>query len=434
MTAIYIGGALSTTLTGEAKAMMEDSMAWMDNFFDPKENLIFEVQSDAAMNHETLESVWYAVGLLARNGNQGQDVSHAEGIITRVIDDQYKDPADIWFGVYTKEPEEPYVGTAPYPATRYGSWDPNWYDFVGTAFVTIYEEFGPILSASTKEYMLESMVNSSIGNSRRGGDVDGDNLWPAYSNPAIMRAATTTWTGVKTGNKTMQAEGEGYAQQIIDLWDLHKTLSEFNSPTYTGISLFGLTLWGKYMPKSSILAQRGPDIFRGTFSTVAQLWHAGMRNLAGPWDRSYSFNMQTSLGHLSLLLAPIIGREESGLRQNPWIMSHARDWCWASLIAVHAEYFTSLVPQNVKKMLKEFSPHTWRGQVYYPPFDLETRNITTWLGEKLMIGAQSYHTTSSNGPDDNNEQFHPAVAQWTYNNGDIGWLDVSAFLFYEALH
>ena len=414
-------------LRGEARAMMEDSMKWMDRFYDPSTSQLFDLESKAAMNHETLTSVWYAVGLLARNGNRGKDVSAAESIIKYVIADQHDNPKDLWYGGYTREPEEPDVGSSVYPPKAYGSWDPNWRGFVGLSFITMYEDYGHLLSKSVKSLMLESLHNCSVGDSYRDGGVNNDNLYPSYSNPAIMRAVGTGWTGRHTGDKNMTKAGEKYAQDIIDLWDNHKTLSEFNSATYTGISLFGLTLWCKYMPKDSVMAKRGPEMLRGVWDTTSQLWHPKMRNLAGPWDRSYSFDMTIHLGHLSLFLAPIIGRHESGLRQYPETMSHARDWAWAPLIATHSEFHNSLLTKEIKKNLKTFNKErTWKGQAYYPPYDLESRNISVWMGEKVMIGAQAYRTKSKNGPSNNNGQFHPAVAQWMYGDGKIGWLSVSS--------
>lgn len=425
-TLLAIQATGSLALSGEAKAMMEDSMTWMDKYYDPKVKQLYDLESKAAMNHETLTSAWYAVGLLARNGNSGKDVSEAGSIINYIIDDQHKNPADLWYGDYTREPEEPNVGTTVYPAKPYGSWDPNWRGFIGLSFITMYEDFGHLLSKQIKDSMLESLYNCSVGDSYREGGVNGDNLYPAYSNPAIMRAIGTGWTGRHTGDANMTKAGEDYAKKIIKLWDMHKTLSEFNSATYTGISIFGLTLWSKYSPKDSIMAQRGPDMLRGVWNTTAQLWHPEMRNLAGPWDRSYSFDMTIHLGHLSLFLAPIIGRKEAGLHQHPEIMSHARDWAWAPLIAVHSEFHNSLLSNELKDSLKTFSKErSWKGQAYYPPYDLESRNITVWMGKKLMIGAQSYRTQSKNGPSNNNGQFHPAVAQWAYGDGRIGWLSVS---------
>ncbi|KAK0389061.1 hypothetical protein NLU13_2637 [Sarocladium strictum] len=415
--------APSWALAGEAKAMVEDATEWMDRFYDPKMAQVHDLDSKAAMNHETLASTWYAVGLLARNGDG--DAAKAEAIITCIINGQFDNPQDLWYGDYTKEPEEPTVGTPWYPAGMYRSWDPNWRGFVGLSFITIYEEFGDLLSEDTKGLLLESLRNCSLGDSYREGGVNGDNLYPSYSNPAIMRAIGTGWTGRRTGDDNMTQAGEDYAKRIIDLFDMHGTLSEFNSATYTGISLFGLTLWCRYAHQDSIMAERGPDLLRGVWNYTSQLWHPGMRNLAGPWDRSYGFDVTRSLGIVSLFLAPIIGRQASGLWQHPEVMSHARDWAWAPLVAVHSEFHNSLLSSDLKESLGAFDgERMFQGKAYYPPYDLETRNITAWLSGSLMIGAQSYNTQSANGPSNNQGQFHPAVAHWKFGDDSIGWLSL----------
>ena len=292
----------------------------------------------------------------------------------------------------------------------------------------MYEDFGYLLPNSTLDLMLESLYNCSVGDSYRGGGVNNDNLYPAYSNPSIMRAIGTSWTGRKVGDANMTQAGEDYAQEIIDLFDMHKTLSEFNSQTYDGISLFGLTLWSKYSPPDSVLKQRGPDIVQSVMNTTSQLWHAGMRQLSGPWDRSYAFDMTRTLSLLSFFIAPITGRIESGLQQHPETMGKATDWGWGPLIAVHSDHFRSLLTPEIEEALKTFSgEHTWNGNAYYPPYDLEARNITTWLGDNMTIGAESYRCQSKNGPPNNQLQFKPAVAQWQYDGvlgSEIGWLAV----------
>lgn len=115
-----------------------------------------------------------------------------------------------------------------------------------------------------------------------------------------MRAFVSGWVGRKVNDQNMTDAGEMYANEIIDLFSRSNTLSEFNSGTYTGVSVFGLTLWSKYLPSSSIMAQKGPDMLLGTWKSVAQLWHPEMRNMAGPWDRSYGYDMNRYLSIMAL--------------------------------------------------------------------------------------------------------------------------------------
>jgi len=90
------------------------------------------------------------------------------------------------YGTYQQEPEEPIVGSTAYPATIYGSWDPNWRSFVGTTFIVALEEFEHLMSANTVSLILESVKNSTIGDYYRVGGVDGDNFYPSYSNPVSL--------------------------------------------------------------------------------------------------------------------------------------------------------------------------------------------------------------------------------------------------------
>lgn len=210
-------------------------------------------------------------------------------------------------------PEEPYVGTESYPADIYNSWDPNWRGFIGTTFIIGLEEFSHLLSESTTNLMLESLHNSTIGDSYRVGGVDGDNLYPAYSNPSIMRAFVSGWTGRRLNDSNFTAAGEQYAQEIVDLFIRADTLSEFNSGTYTGVSLFGLTLWAKYLPADSIMTKYGAEMIKATWQAAGQLWHPQLKNMAGPWDRSYGFDMNKYFSLMALWFWILMGKEKSSL-------------------------------------------------------------------------------------------------------------------------
>lgn len=87
------------------------------------------------------------------------------------------------FGDYQQEPEEPTLGTKAYPAKLYGTWDPNWRGFISTAFIIGLEEFPHLISPDVTSLLLQSLYNATKGDEYRVGGIDGDNLYPAYSNP-----------------------------------------------------------------------------------------------------------------------------------------------------------------------------------------------------------------------------------------------------------
>lgn len=138
-----------------------------------------------------------------------------------------------------------------------------------------------------------------------------------------MRAFTAGWTGRRLNDSNMTTSGENYATAILDLFNRADTLSEFNSGTYTGVSLFALSLWSKYMPDDSVMKQNGPRMMKHTWEAVSQLWHPQLKNIAGPWDRSYGFDMNRYLSLMALHFWNIIGKENSSIIQEvPLHYSH----------------------------------------------------------------------------------------------------------------
>lgn len=67
-----------------------------DQYWDESAGYLVTAASDGNGRWDTRQTAWYAVGLLARNGNGGQDVQRAIGIFERVIEGQYVEPGNAW--------------------------------------------------------------------------------------------------------------------------------------------------------------------------------------------------------------------------------------------------------------------------------------------------------------------------------------------------
>lgn len=413
-----------STLAPYARDLFTESMTWMDGYYDPSAGYLFDENSAAALRHETRSSVWYAIGLLGRN--EGSDVEDAMNIITNVINSQFKDPADQWYGDYQQEPEEPTVGTAAYPEKLYNSWDPNWRGFIGTAFIVGLEEFPHLITPKVTALLLESLYNNTKGDEYRVGGVDGDNLYPAYTNPSLMRAFTAGWTGRRLNDSNMTTSGENYARAQLELFNRANTLSEFNSGTYTGVSLFALSLWAKYLPDDSVMKQNGPRMIQSTWEAVSQLWHPDLKNIAGPWDRSYGFDMNRYLSLMALHLWSIVGKDRSSMIKKVPALSHIGDFAYGPLFAILSEFQNSLIPADVVTRLTNFSgEHTFTSSAFSPPFDIYPRNITAWLAPNITIGAETFNETVIGGPATNPNTFNPAVIQWKRGT-TVGWCNLHA--------
>ncbi|KAJ2906090.1 hypothetical protein MKZ38_003127 [Zalerion maritima] len=400
--------------------LLRESMAWMDMFYDADAGYLYDLDSNALV-HGTRHSAWYAAGLLARNKHD--DVEQALKITRNVISGQFKDPEKQWYGDYQIYPEEPTVGTDHYPAVMYNSWDPNWRGFIGTTFVLMMEEFPDLIPNDDQSLIIESLYNTSVGDSYRVGGVDGDNLYPAYSNPSIMRAFVSGWTGRKIGDANMTLAAETYASEVIELFERDNTLSEFNSGTYAGVSLYALTLWAKYMPEDSVMRQKGASMIKYTWETLSSLYNANIRNVAGPWDRSYGYDMTRYLSILALQIWTIIGKDKSPMNAKPYAMGHKGDFAIGPLVAILAPFHNSLLEKtSVPSTLLQFpGEHNVETTAFSPPFDTYPRNITAYLSANLTLGAETFSEDAIGGPATSANSFNPAVAQWLRPDGTVGW-------------
>ena len=107
------------------------------------------------------------------------------------------------------------------------------------------------------------------------------------------------------------------------------------------------------------------------------------------------------------------------------MMSHAADYAWAPLIAAISGRAASFLPEDFfEGLISIDGERTFEAQAWYPPYDLKTRNVTTWLSEKLTVGGMSYDQTQLGGAAGDANSFTPGVVQWAAGD-EVGFLTVS---------
>jgi hypothetical protein len=324
-------------------------------------------------------------------------------------------------------PEQPTVGTPAYPPVIYNSWDPNWRGFIGTTFIVILEEFPHLLPSDLRSLMLQSLHLDAIGDTYRVGGVDDDNLYPSYSNAAIMHTALSGWVGRHTNDSNLTSEGERWGRDIVRLFDIGDALSEFNSPTYAGVSLWGLAIWAKYLPSDSILGHNGGRMITAVWETTAQLYNANLKNIAGPWDRSYGYDMNRYLSIMGLWIWNAIGHGASPIYKYPQVVAHEDDFEFGPLVSILGPYMNTFISNSALSSLYTFpGTHSFNTTVYSPVYDKVPRNISAWLSPDLTIGAESFDENVVGGPNVNQQQFNPAVVQWLRSDGSVGFISLYA--------
>jgi hypothetical protein len=143
---------------------------------------------------------------------------------------------------------------------------------------------------------------------------------------------------------------------------------------------------------------------------IACYYHAGLKNLCGPYDRSYGMDLQKYCSLVGLCIWVVFGKEDAPFPATDHPFQHTHDFCVAPLISVVG----TLVPSEVKSNFEKFQgERRVERQISFEP----QRIATAWLSDKLMLGAETASGTRSGHP-----QYHPLTIHWEIKPGVIGWL------------
>ena len=196
---------------------------------------------------------------------------------------QFDEPGAVWDGTWPRAPEErrPVTG-----ATVFADYDPNWRQFIGCVLGILARDFAQVLGPSRCE-----RIEAAIARAIRGEG--SDRIIATYTNIALMQA----WLLAEYGDR---AHGERLAATVEDLYRDEAGFREFNSPTYYGVDLWALALWRR--SGSSSLAAAGQRLEAALWRDIAAFYHAGLRNLCGPFDRAYGMDMTRYASLLGLWL------------------------------------------------------------------------------------------------------------------------------------
>lgn len=381
--------------TPGALSLLEASMTWMDKLYDSKQGLLRHPTHPA--RHMVRESLWYAFGLVLQEqtGHPVRRRGRLEKIVSRVLDSQYNAPDQLWHGTFKRSPQEP---DPPPEARIWQDYDPNWRQFVGTLLLLLRR-----LEGEQRLGGLLPRIDAALQRCIEGEP--GNRVPPGYTNIALMKA----WLEVECGtlaSDAVHAGGLRYASAIQAVFAEHGAFPEYNSPTYYGINFFALGLWTNF---SAALAVPGTEITARLWSDVARFYHAGMKNLCGPWSRSYGVDMQDYVAALGLWIWAATDRASAPFPRDLDSLQHGHDFCLGPLAAVTA----AGIPDSARQHLVDF--HGAR-QIRQQISTVPSRWANALIGERLMLGLetspQSFHGT---------EQYHPLTVHWLDTGNRVCW-------------
>lgn len=389
-------------LSPEARDTAATALQWTDQYWDARAGFVWDTHMEPmpgpkSRRHVVRDTIWYAVGLMLRD--QPGDRDRSLQAIQAVLTQQFDDPQQPYNGTFYRSPEEPH------PPARYAQlfvqYDPNWREFVGTTLAILLEEYPDRLPEPLRKQMesaIERAVSSEIAEGRLRAD---------YSNIALMHGFLWSWAGKRFQRPEWIRGGRQFAEDAYRIFNEHGTFEEYNSPTYYGVDLYALSLWRNYAPEPWF-RQTGSDMERRLWTDIAAFYHPGLKNLSGPFDRSYGMDMQAYVSLVGLWLRTALGADAAPFPKIGGRMVHSDDMQYAPLFAL----LGTEIPGDALASFRKFSgEHEVRRELP------RNRVVTAWIGTDFMLGgeaARGMHETSG--------QYVPATAYWKTPDGATAWM------------
>lgn len=393
-------------LTPHERSLAEESLRWSDQFWDADMALLaLDSENLAGPVHSVRNSAWYALGLLLRN--QGDDAERAVRTLHAVLDYQFDKPGTPFHGTWYRAPQEAHP---PIDAVMWRHYDPNWRQFIGTTLAITLEEYGDRLPADLIARVDRAIELAIVGEPP-------ERCAPHYTNIALMKSALMTWAGDRYSRPEWVAEGERFGQAAYDVFHKHGTFHEYNSPTYYGVNFYALAFWRVYA-RSAQLAAQGAEMEAEMWRDVAAFYHAGMGNVAGPYSRTYGMDMRKYGALLGMSIWLGVGRDHAPFPRESGMFDHGHDFCFGPPFAIVG----TQIPDDVLPHLLAFQGERTVERRLPTNHD---RVATAWIGENVLIGAESLRLTGEWPgvlPNLDSPQYHPVTVHWSMYGNDVGWI------------
>jgi hypothetical protein len=384
--------------------LFQESMYWDAHFWDESAKLVKSPYSSADAAHTgqymVRESSWYALGLLLRDAPG--DRNRAADILNAVLKKQYVKPDVRWYGTYKRTPEEPD------PTAKTIIWrgyDPNWRVFIGTTFAMILIEYPERIPPELAQRMYAAIDRSIEGEIAEG------RLLPTYSNIALMYGFLWDFAADHDKRADWQKQSRDWTETVFHIFSEHNAFSEYNSPTYSGVDLYGLALWRDY-GSTERMRTIGSEMESAQWRELADYYQPKLRNISGPFDRAYGMDMERYVSVVGVWMRTALDAASAPLPALTANTDHLPDLWFAPHMAILG---TQIPPDAFAKMKSFAGEHLIRKQID------KQRVATAWIGKDVVFGGEATSKTKDSGT---TTQFHPASAQWRTPSGEIGWVQL----------
>lgn len=401
------------SLDKNSRALFATAMQWGDRYYDAQTSLCMKPEAPSLLPIDphsgavpgqkffmVRESSWYAVGLLLRD--EKGDRARAARVLDAVLKQQFHTPGKTWDGTFRRTPNEPDPDNH---AELWKNYDPNWRVFIGSTFALILNEYPERVPATLRTRMIASINDALLGEIHEG------RLVPSYTNIALMYGYLLGYAAEHGGKPEWQALANKWQHDVYALYKEHDAFNEYNSPTYAGIDLYALALWRDYGQSEEMRAM-ARTMEDGLWRATAAFYNANLRNISGPYDRSYGMDMQSYVSVDGLWLRMMLDAQDAPLTRFDPPVDHIADLWIVPLMAV----LDARIPDDAMQIFRQFpGAHAVRSAIE------GSRVATAWIGRTLIYGGE---ITGQTRLVDAASQFHPVTAQWLTPTGRIGWLNI----------
>lgn len=397
------------SLSKNSREIFATAMRWADESWDAQTLFLRSPQpynvaspevGHAAAHFLVRESSWYALGLLLRD--QRGDRDKAANILRAVLKQQYNEPDKPWDGTFRRSPEEPEPGAN---AAMWRAYDPNWREFIGTTFAIILSEYPDRLPADLDHDLMASIDRAVQGEMKQG------RLQPSYTNIALMYGYLWAYAAGKD-HPDWADKATQWQEAVYKLYQQHDAFNEYNSPTYAGVDFYGLALWRDY--GNARTRAIGSEMEAGLWRSIADFYNANLRNVSGPYDRSYGMDMQSYVSVVGLCLRTVLDEKQAPLPNldHPPV-DHVADLFFIPNLVV----LDTKIPSDAMQTF-----HAFQGEHQVHRQITDDRIATAWIGKNVIYGGEvTGHTRGVDGQ----SQFHPVTVQWQMPDGKIGWIQLT---------
>lgn len=390
--------AAPAKLPAPARELVLTTTALADKNWDSRAGMLWN--GPTKTSHGVRTTTWYLIALLLRDAPGDRD--RASQVLQAILNHQIHAPGAAWHGTFYRTAEE---ATPRHDAKIWHDYDPNWRQFIGTALVLVLAEFEDRLSPDDRRRIDQSLALAVEGELAHG------RLRTSYTNISLMHGFLQSYVGKRQGRPDWVREGETWIETVYAEFQPHGSFPEFNSPTYYGVDLYGLALLRRH-GATPRLVELGRMMERELWRDISQFYHAGLRNLAGPFDRTYGMDLSRYASLLGVWLRLSLPEAEAPLPVPGLETSHGHDLFFAPCFALLGVE----IPDDARPAFRHFSGER---QITRPIAD-GRRVATAWLAPELMIGGEA--TGLSQNTQGLGGQFRPATIHWRAPDASVGWI------------